>query len=236
MNSTRSLIWKTVIPAMLLPFVASLFYFVLFSEHVFSRAIYAGTKVFTLVWPIIAVLWILKTGLPKLNLRDVKHLKALPLGLLSGAGIVGLMLVLLQTPLSTVVHGAAPAINLKTTELGIINHYWAFAIFIAIFHSLLEEYYWRWFVFGRLREVTSGRVAHVLGAVSFAAHHVIITTQFFPLGWGLFFGMAVGVGGAIFSKLYERQQTLVGAWIAHMIVDFGIMWIGYGLIAGDIPG
>ena len=29
--------------------------------------------------------------------------------------------------------------------------YVALAVFYALVHSLLEEYYWRWFVFGQLR-------------------------------------------------------------------------------------
>ncbi len=235
MDPKRTIIWKTVLPAMILPFIASLFYFVLFSEYTFARAIYAGTKVFTLVWPIVAVIWIFKTGLPKLELLDATHLKALPLGLLSGGGVVILMMTLTQTPVGDVINSAAPAITRKTAEFGLINHFWLFAIFISVFHSLLEEYYWRWFVCGHLRTVVSKRAAHIVGAISFAAHHVVITTQFFPFGWGLFFGLAVGVGGAIFSILYERQKTLAGAWAAHMVVDFGIMWIGHGLLNQVVP-
>ncbi len=230
MDISRSLQWKTVVPAMCLPFIASLFYFVLFSEHAFSRVIYGGTKVFTLVWPIIVFLLIYRTGLPRIRLCDPPHRKAVPLGLLTGLGIVGLMFGLMQTPLGQVVGEGGVNIGKKTRELGVLEHFWIFASFISIFHSLLEEYYWRWFVYGRLRELLSRWPTHLLAGVTFAAHHIVITTQFFPFGWGLFFGCMVGVGGVIFSLLYERQNSLVGAWIAHMCVDFGIMAIGCRVI------
>jgi len=42
----------------------------------------------------------------------------------------------------------------------------------------------------------------------------------------------IGVGGMIWSWMYLRQASLLGAWIAHMIVDFGILWIGYQLLFG----
>ena len=60
MKPSRSLVWMTLAPAMCLPFIASLFYFVLFSEYTFSRIIYAGTKIFTFVWPVLAVLLIFR--------------------------------------------------------------------------------------------------------------------------------------------------------------------------------
>lgn len=231
MNPSRSLIWMTLAPAMCLPFLASLFYFVLFSEYPFSRAIYAGTKVFTLVWPILTVALIFRAKLPTLALRDPNHLKAVPLGLIAGLTIVLTMLGLLLTPLALVVVEGGSAIGRKTAELGVLDHFWTFAIFISVFHSALEEYYWRWFVYGRLREVTGRWSAHLLGGVTFAAHHIVITTQFFPFWWGVLFGSLVGCGGVIFSLLYERQKSLVGAWMAHMTIDFGIMAIGYELIS-----
>ncbi len=230
MNVPRPLLWKTVVPAMCLPFLASLFYFVLFSEFTFSRIIYAGTKVFTLVWPVVVVALIHRVGLPRLNLRNAAHLKALPLGLIAGLAVVLLMFGLMLTPLGLVVVEGGANVGKKTAELGVLEHFWLFAVFISVCHSLLEEYYWRWFVYGRLRELLPRWPAHLLGGASFAAHHIVITTQFFPFWWGVFFGSMVGVGGVMFSLLYERQKTLVGAWAAHMAVDFGIMAIGYELI------
>jgi hypothetical protein len=43
-------------------------------------------------------------------------------------------------------------------------------------------------------------------------------------------GGAVGLGGIIWSLLYQRQGTLSGAWLCHAIVDMGIMAIGYKLL------
>ena len=258
MKPSRKKIWLTLIPAMCLPFLASLFYFVLFSEYTFSRAIYVGTKVFTLVWPALAVWLIYRAQMPRPAIRDSgrlkafllqllsklklflakvglarrnpNHLKAIPLGLIAGLTIVLTLMGLMLTPLALVVVDGGAAIGRKTTELGVLNHFWIFAVFISVFHSALEEYYWRWFVYGQLREVTGRWTAHLLAGVTFAAHHIVITTQFFPFWWGVFFGSMVGFGGVIFSLLYERQKSLVGAWIAHMLIDFGIMAIGYELI------
>lgn len=219
--------------AMVVPFAASVFYFVLFSEYFFARVIYAGTKVFTLVWPVISVWLIFRTTLPKIQIALEKHRKAIPLGIILGIAIVLLMLGLMQTPLGEVVTGSSENIRNKARELGILEYYWSFALFLSLIHSLIEEYYWRWFVFGHLREVLHVFSAHLLAGISFAAHHVIIATQFFPIPWGIVLGGLAGAGGILWSVMYDKQQTLMGAWICHVIVDLGILAIGHNILFGS---
>jgi hypothetical protein len=58
----------------------------------------------------------------------------------------------------------------------------------------------------------------------------VIATQFFPVLWGLLFGGLAGAGGVIWSVMYDKQKTLVGAWLCHLIVDLGIMVIGHSIL------
>jgi membrane protease YdiL (CAAX protease family) len=218
---------------MTLPLAAALFYFVIFSEHAFARVIYAGTKLFTVVWPLAAVLLVLRTGLPRLELRDRRHLRALPLGLVTGVLIAGATFALVATPVGAMAEASAADIRRKAEELGILEHYWSFAIFLSVLHSLIEEYYWRWFVFGHLRRATGRWTAHAAAAAAFASHHVVITTQFFPVAWGFLFGALVGAGGLVWSLMLERQRTLSGIWLSHMLTDLGILTVGHKLIFGS---
>jgi CAAX protease family protein len=233
MPESRLRIWVAVLPATVLPCLASLFYFVWFSSHGFARVIYGGTKVFTIVWPVLAVWLICRCKLPKPHLADRRHIRAVPLGLLTGAAIVALMFGLMATPLGDMALNSASRIRAKAEDLGLLEHYWSFAIFLSVIHSLIEEYYWRWFVFGRMAEVMSVPLAHALAGVAFAAHHVVVATQFFPLGWGVLFGSLVGIGGVVWSVHYRKQCTLAGAWVSHLVVDLGLMTIGHRLIFGS---
>lgn len=218
---------------MVVPFAASIFYFVLFSEYYIARVIYAGTKVFTVVWPAISVWLIFRTTLPKIQVHLEKHRKAIPLGILLGIVIVLVMLGLMQTPIGEVVSRSSENIRTKARELGILPYYWSFGIFLSVIHSFIEEYYWRWFVFGYLREVLTLTSAHLLAGLSFAAHHGVIATQFFPAVWGIVFGGFVGIGGILWSIMYDKQQTLTGTWICHLIVDLGILAIGHKILFGS---
>lgn len=224
--------WLALVPAMTLPFVASLLYFVLFSQETFARVLYVLTKAFTLVWPLLAVRWLFGESWPRLELSALRHRKSLPMGMIIGAAIVAGMYALMQTPLGDMVLGGAKEIRAKTETLGVLNYYWSFALFLSVAHSLLEEYYWRWFVFGRLSQVVPKAWAHGLAGLAFSAHHIVITTQYFPLGLGFFLGVMVGVGGIIWSMLYGRQGSLAGCWVSHMLVDLGMLALGHRIIFG----
>ncbi len=222
--------WLALVPAMTLPFLAALIYFVLWSDRPAARAIYLGTKVFTVLWPIVAVGFLLGEALPRPSADLRAHARAVPAGLLLGVGIVALMLVVLRTPVGDVAFASAGRIRAKALQLGVLDHYVPFAIVLSVVHSLIEEYYWRWFVYGRLRSALAAAPAHLLAGASFAAHHVVLTTQYLPFAWGLVLGSLVGVGGIAWSLLYQRQRTLAGAWASHMLVDLGIMAIGFRIL------
>jgi membrane protease YdiL (CAAX protease family) len=224
---------SVIIPAMILPFFGALVYFVFAGGGNLTKIAYSATKLFTFVWPVIAVIFILKQKLKWPRLTGAHHWKSLPLGVLVGAGIVGLMFLLMQTPMGVQVKSSAANMQEAVSKFGLTrSNYWFFAVFLSVFHSLLEEYYWRWFVFGGLYQMVSPGWAQILAGAAFMSHHIIVLLQFFPLPLTIFLSLLIGVGGVIWSWMYLRQGSLMGAWIAHMIVDFGALWIGYQLIFG----
>src|SRR5262249_33041248 len=108
------------------------------------------------------------------------------------------------------------------------------ASFVALAHSFLEEYYWRWFVFGRLRRHVSVPAAIVVSSAAFTLHHVCVLSVYLP---GQFwtavipFSICIGVGGAFWAWLYQRTESLYAVWISHILADAAIMVVGYDLLA-----
>ncbi len=227
--------WLAIGPALVVPCIGSLFYFVWFNDSPPGQFAYVITKSFTLLWPLIGVFLILRLRRADLlsGRSIVDHLKTGPLGVLLGLAIVGLMFLLMRTPLGAEVLAGATSVREKARGLGFDKHYVPFALFISLVHSGIEEYYWRWFVYGHLRKILALPAAHLLAALAFSAHHLVVTSQFFSFGLALFLSAAVGVGGLIWSLLYQRQGSLFAPWICHVIVDLGIMAIGHRLIFGS---
>ena len=112
----------------------------------------------------------------------------------------------------------------------------ALSVFYALVHSFLEEYYFRWFVFGRLRQLTSFLPAAIISALAFMAHHVIVLSVFFGHSFHTYFlSLSVAVGGILWAWLYERSRSVIGPWISHLFVDAGIFLVGYHMIFVVLP-
>jgi membrane protease YdiL (CAAX protease family) len=111
-----------------------------------------------------------------------------------------------------------------------------FALFLSVVHSLGEEYYWRWFVFGRLRLLIPLAWAMLLSSLAFMAHHVIILGVFFPDHfWTLAVPFSAGVagGGLVWAWLYQRTNSLYPPWLSHMLVDGAVMAVGFAMVLGS---
>jgi membrane protease YdiL (CAAX protease family) len=111
--------------------------------------------------------------------------------------------------------------------------YFLLAVFYSAVHSLLEEYYWRWFVFGQLFRVCQLPAAILISSVGFAAHHVLVLQLYFgwlsPFTW--LFTAAIIFGGVFWAWLYYASSSLAAPWLSHAIVDAVIFAIGYTMLA-----
>src|SRR5438270_12057922 len=86
--------------------------------------------------------------------------------------------------------------------------YLALSLFLSVAHSFLEEYYWRWFVFGRLSTLLPVGSAMILSSLGFLSHHVLVVWAYLPdkiLTGVLPASLAVAAGGLAWSWIYHRS-------------------------------
>ena len=180
--------------------------------------------------------WLLERSWPR---PGKASLRGVPLGVAFGvvvaAGMFGLYYGFLR---DSSVFGNTPAmVRRKLEEFGLDTPaaFFAFAGFLCVIHSFLEEYYWRWFVFGQLRRVVPLGSAILVSSFAFMAHHVIVLNVYFP---GQFwtatlpFSLCVAGGGVVWAWLYQRSGSLLGPWLGHLLIDAAILVIGYDLVFG----
>ena len=114
----RQKMWAVLLPAMFLPGIAALGYFVWLGDSPLAQLLYGTIKVFTLIWPLIATIFILKRPI-RIKLKPYKeHLRSVPLGLMVGVPIIATIGLLMITPVGEVVKEAAPMIKKKSNDLG----------------------------------------------------------------------------------------------------------------------
>ncbi|MBL9124574.1 MAG: CPBP family intramembrane metalloprotease [Planctomycetaceae bacterium] len=224
-----------VIAAMLFPSLATWLYFVAFAGHEAMHAVYSTVKVLQFAFPLLWVIGLRKRW-PK---PGWPGRAAVATGLVLGLVITAAMLFAYQSLLTHTPWLDAPIeqIRAKVAEMGLNTplRFAALALFYSVIHSFLEEYYWRWYVFGELRRFTGDAAAIGLSSLGFMAHHVIVLGLYFGESWWLtvLLSLSVAVGGGLWAWLYRRSGSLVGPWLSHALVDAGIMAIGYLMIRGS---
>lgn len=226
---------RVLLVAMTLPSLITWTYFVLLAGHAewLQQFAYLGGKTLQFALPVLWVGLVCRQQLvwPPLTARGQTA------GLLFGGLIGGLIWLLYHHVLAPlgVLDAAGENIRDKVSELGItaVGQYVGLAVFYSVIHALLEEYYWRWFVFGRLRRLLPAGLAIGLSSLAFMAHHVLVLGTFFGAfsPWTWFFSLSVAVGGAFWAWLYERSGSIYAPWFSHLIIDAAIFWVGYDLVA-----
>jgi CAAX protease family protein len=223
--------WWAVLFALVLPTLVTLVYFVWAAryESGIQQIAYTAAKVVQFIFPAFWVLVIVKNR-PAWSKRP-----GMLLGGLFGLLVMVAMLWLYHSAIKSMPFFQQPAEKITGKIIGLgINSVWAYAmlgLFYSALHSLLEEYYWRWFVFRQLDGLTSANMAIVISSLGFMTHHVVVLASFFgwlsPLTW--IFSFCVALGGAFWAWLYRRSGSLLPAWLSHALVDAAIFLIGYDL-------
>jgi hypothetical protein len=121
---------------------------------------------------------------------------------------------------------------IKTLPTFMTTHFWVAAFAVSCWNSLLEEYFWRGFLFTELSTRIGGVAALLLNGLIFGLHHYILLDHFFPDGPAAFFAFGTMLGGWIWCGLRLRGNTLVACYISHMMADLALMAIGYKVLFG----
>jgi membrane protease YdiL (CAAX protease family) len=193
--------------------------------------IYGGGKVVQFAFPLIC-LWLFG-GRPRRPTSGRRgYGLAAGFGLVVAAGILGLYYGWLR---DTVFFArAAGRIQDRLSAFG-LNSPAGFALFaflIAVIHSFLEEYYWRWFVFGWLEGAGSLGWAVALSSLGFMVPHYFALVVFLGNDWAAAIGiftLCVGAGGVVWAWLFHRTGSLAAVWGSHFVVDAGLFVVGYDL-------
>jgi len=104
------------------------------------------------------------------------------------------------------------------------------SLYISFVNSLLEEFFFRGFLFTNLQQLSTRRFAHGFSAVTFAAYHVAMMLGWFSLPLFLLVMAGLTVGGLIFNYLNQRLGTVYISWLVHMCANFAINTIGFILL------
>jgi membrane protease YdiL (CAAX protease family) len=220
--------------AALFPTLATWLYVVVLAQHPSAavQAAFMAEKIVQFAFPAVWVVMIRRQKLQFVKPSSAGVAEGLALGVAVLAGMLLLYFHWLKP--AGYLGIAAVAIRAKATMLGMGSptRFILGGVLLSSIHSLLEEYYSRWFLFGRLRRFMPVAAAVLLSSLAFTAHHVILLAVFFG-GWSwatIFFSLCVAIGGAAWAWIYHRSGSLLGPWLSHLLIDAGIFVVGFDLM------
>jgi uncharacterized protein len=225
-----------VIAAVLPSFMAWLYFFVLAGRpgpDPIRQGAYGAGKLIQFAFPLVFV-WFWQRGRPCPSWPRMTGLAlGLGFGLAVAVGVFALYFGWLRD--SSLLEGTPALLRRVLASFGVASglRYLTLAIIYVAAHSLFEEYYYRWFLFGRMRAFLPMWLAVVLSSLVFTAHHVILLTAYLP---GQFWtavvplSLCIAVGGGVWAWLYARTKSLYAPWLSHAIVDAALFAIGWNLL------
>ena len=226
--------WPALFFACTYPTLLTLIYFIWLAGagSTAQQAAYSIGKIIQFGFPLAWVGLVCRERLrwPKFNTRGLTQ--GIGFGLLIATGIFALYFGYFRAAGTFAAAGKKMLTELSGIGVTSPAIYAGVAIFYSLLHSLLEEYYWRWFVFGRMRNLIPLSPAITLSSLAFMGHHVVVLGLYFGWTnpWMYFFALATAVGGAFWAWLYNKTGSIYGPWASHLLIDAAIFAVGYDLI------
>ena len=192
-----------------------------------------GNSVFTVVkiWGIVLPLvWVMRTNskalrLPKFKWSEVKV--GLGLGIVMFGAISLAYLSIGQQAIDLA------EIRAKAAEVGITKPslYLAGCVYWSFINSLVEELTWRGFVVSQCKILVAPKLAVLLAALFFTAHHSLALYGY-THNWPIVIlgSLGVFVAGIVWAWCYSHYRSITPGYISHILADLAIAIIGYQLL------
>ncbi len=128
--------------------------------------------------------------------------------------------------------GTEHLIDLKLIEVDLISYYRLtrenfilYGLYIVFVNSLLEEVFFRGFIFLNLKKLGHPRLAYLLSAGLFSLYHLDLIIHWFPPGILVLSLGGIFIGGLIFAYLDTLTHGLMEGYAAHVMADLALMVI-----------
>ncbi len=219
-----------------LPFFASLIYFLPTEPSPWFMNLLAFTKAFLFVCPLLFWKYLKLPGSWKdfgSLLKGPKIFRQFILGIGWGILMSAVVFIAFESLSEMTRTEMLARVAKKISVLKIAEHFLIYGIVLSFVHSLLEEFYWRFFIFNAWKEkLPQFKItAHLVAGLAFTLHHFTVTVHYFDLSFGMILGLGVWAAGVIWSCVYVKERSLLGVWISHIIVDLALISIGFKALA-----
>lgn len=123
--------------------------------------------------------------------------------------------------------------TLSTTMKVNADNFIFVALYISFINSLLEEFFFRGYVFMLVKQYTKVINSYLYSGIIFALYHVGMLQGWFDIYIYLLAMVSLFVGGCIFNYLNDKWKSIYPSWLVHLFANLAINTIGlilFGII------
>lgn len=122
-------------------------------------------------------------------------------------------------------------VNSLSENVGVTKENFIFvSLYISFVNSLLEEFFFRGFIFKNVKNLSGKKLAYGFSAGAFSLYHTAMMIGWFsPLVFAVVL-LGLFVGGIIFNLLNEKNSSVYTSWFVHMFANFAINTVGFILM------
>lgn len=222
MSMKSNLRWLVLI-GLVLPVFLQLFSHVIQSNGVVSQTAYVLSKALFIIVPFL--FWVLTRKAIAEKGGTFKRFS-----LISGAALSVSIFAVLYSVLEFIRPFGA-TIGEALSVLGLTQNFLLYSALIIIFNSLLEELFWRYAIFGGLKQMLSLKWAMVISSLGFAGMHLMYYIGLFDSVPVIMLLTVVTFGfGMFWAWLYQKTKSIPYVWVNHMLVNIPLFYIEYLII------
>ncbi len=208
------------------PSIGALSAMVLFPDTLLGKTIFALSKMWLFVFPLVWHVFIFKNGI---SLSPPKK-GGFGMGFLTGIGISIAIIVVYWSVGQKLFDHSVFIGKMKEIGLASLPVYIGAAAYWILINSVLEEYVWRWFVVRQCETIVKPMPAVILSSLFFSLHHVVALQAYCGIAAVALCSVGVFVGGIVWSMIYVRYRSVWPSYLSHAIVDLCIFGIGASMI------
>ncbi len=103
-------------------------------------------------------------------------------------------------------------------------------VYTIFINSLIEEYFFRGFIFQGLLKQGWHKPAYIISAAAFAVYHVSVFEAWFSIYFMMFMLLGLFAGGLIFAYFVKKTESILAPWFIHVSADLALIIFGLWIL------
>lgn len=104
-----------------------------------------------------------------------------------------------------------------------------YGTYLTLINSLLEEFFFRGFIFLNIKGLGKKAVAYGVSSIAFSLYHISNFQNWLNLWVFVLATIGLFIGGMIFNYLDDQENTFLNSWFVHICADLAIVGFGFSL-------